>query len=198
MDYSPPGSSVHGDSPGKNTGMGCRALLQGIFPTQGPNPGLPHCRQRLYCLSHQRRPTWFLSTCKNEIRVDETHSNNVVTYLHLKKLIKFFLFLTLKNIIHTYKWKIHSFKYIFVLRSEDYDTVTHKFGIFVQLLVSELILYIKYIIKAMRKRMMNRTKSLFCMSVQCYSTVIDPFSQWLALFNTLIIKLHQQNILLVE
>ena len=41
---SPVGSSVHGDSPGKNTGVGCHALLQGIFPTQGLNPGLPHCR----------------------------------------------------------------------------------------------------------------------------------------------------------
>ena len=49
----PPGSSVHGDSPGKNTGIGCHALLQGIFPTQGSNPGLPHCRQILYHLSHQ-------------------------------------------------------------------------------------------------------------------------------------------------
>ena len=44
MDYSPPGSSVHRDSPSKNTGVGCHALLQGIFPTQGLNPGLPHCR----------------------------------------------------------------------------------------------------------------------------------------------------------
>ena len=41
MNCSPPGSSVHGDSPGKNTGVGCHALLQGIFPTQGSNPGLP-------------------------------------------------------------------------------------------------------------------------------------------------------------
>ena len=48
-----PGSSVFGDSPGKNPGMGCQALLQGIFPTQGLDPGLPHCRQTLYCLSHQ-------------------------------------------------------------------------------------------------------------------------------------------------
>ena len=32
------------DSPGKKTGVGCCALLQGIFPTQGSNPGLPHCR----------------------------------------------------------------------------------------------------------------------------------------------------------
>ena len=43
MDYSPLGSSVHGDSPGKNTGVGSRSLLQGIFPTQGSNSGLPHC-----------------------------------------------------------------------------------------------------------------------------------------------------------
>ena len=48
MDCSQQGSSVHGDSPGKNTGMGCYDLLQGIFPTQGSNPGLPHCRQILY------------------------------------------------------------------------------------------------------------------------------------------------------
>ena len=37
LDYSPPGSSVHHDSPGKNTGVGCYALLQGTFPTQGSN-----------------------------------------------------------------------------------------------------------------------------------------------------------------
>ena len=53
---SPPGSSVHVDSSGKNTGVGCHALLQGIFPTQGLNLSLPHCGQILYCLSHQRSP----------------------------------------------------------------------------------------------------------------------------------------------
>ena len=56
MDCSPPGSSDHGDSTGRNTGMGCHALLQGIFPTQGSNPGLPHCRQILYHLSYQGSP----------------------------------------------------------------------------------------------------------------------------------------------
>ena len=56
MDYSPPGSSVHEDSPGKNTGEGCHALLQGIFPTQGSNPGRPHCRQVLDHQSHQGSP----------------------------------------------------------------------------------------------------------------------------------------------
>ena len=37
--------------------MGCHFLLQGIFPTQGSNPGLPHCRQPLYRLSHQGSPS---------------------------------------------------------------------------------------------------------------------------------------------
>ena len=51
QDCSVPGSSVHGDSPGKNTGVGCHALLQGIFLTQRWNSGplrLLHCRQILY------------------------------------------------------------------------------------------------------------------------------------------------------
>ena len=52
MGYSPPGSSVDGDYPGKNTGEGCHALLQGISPPQGLNSGLPHCRH----LSHQGSP----------------------------------------------------------------------------------------------------------------------------------------------
>ena len=56
MDYSPPGSSVHGDSPGKNTEVGCHALLQGSLLTQGSNTGLPHCRWILYRLSHQGSP----------------------------------------------------------------------------------------------------------------------------------------------
>ena len=42
----------HGNSPGKNTGVGCHALPQGIFPTQGLNPGLLHCKQILYLLSY--------------------------------------------------------------------------------------------------------------------------------------------------
>ena len=53
MDCSLPGSSVHGDSPGRNTGVGCNALIQGIFPTQGSKQGPPHCKQILYHMSHQ-------------------------------------------------------------------------------------------------------------------------------------------------
>ena len=44
------------DIPGKSTGVGCHFLLQGIFPTQGLNPGLPHYRQTLYRLSHHWGP----------------------------------------------------------------------------------------------------------------------------------------------
>ena len=57
MDY-----TVHGmhlcpfSSPGQNTGVGSCSLLQGIFPTQGSNPGLPCCRRILYQLSHQGSP----------------------------------------------------------------------------------------------------------------------------------------------
>ena len=46
------------DSPGQNTGVGSRSLLQGIFPTQGSNPGLPHCRQILYQLSYKGSLLW--------------------------------------------------------------------------------------------------------------------------------------------
>ena len=52
MDCSPPGSSGPQNSPGKHTGVGCHFLGQEIFPTQGSNPGLLHCKQILYHLSH--------------------------------------------------------------------------------------------------------------------------------------------------
>ena len=53
MDCSPPVFSVHGNFPGKNTGVDCHALLWVTYPIQGLNPGLPHCRWILSHLSHQ-------------------------------------------------------------------------------------------------------------------------------------------------
>ena len=53
MYYNPPGSSVHGIFQARTLEVGCYFLLQEIFPTQGLNPGLLHCRQMLYCLSYQ-------------------------------------------------------------------------------------------------------------------------------------------------
>ena len=53
MDCSPPGSSAHGDALGKNIGVRCHSLLQGVFLTQDLNVGLLHCRQILYHLRYQ-------------------------------------------------------------------------------------------------------------------------------------------------
>ena len=66
-DESESGSFV---SPVQNTGMGSLSLLQGIFPIQGSNPGLPHCRRILYQLRHKGGPissvqfsrVWLFST----------------------------------------------------------------------------------------------------------------------------------------
>ena len=51
----PPGLYSPWNSPGQNTGVGSLSLLLGIFPTQGLNPGLLHCRQILYQLIYQGR-----------------------------------------------------------------------------------------------------------------------------------------------
>ena len=73
----PPGSSVHRDSPGKNNGVGCHAPLQGIFPTQGSNPGLPHCKWIFYQLSYQESPRATMS-----IITPISHNNSVGRYYH--------------------------------------------------------------------------------------------------------------------
>ena len=56
MDCSLTGSSVHGDSPGKNTGVACHSLLQGIFPTQGLNLCLLHWQEDCLPLNPQGSP----------------------------------------------------------------------------------------------------------------------------------------------
>ena len=57
-DFLPPhGLYSPWNSPGQNTGAGSLSLLQGIFPTQGLNPGLLHCRWILYQLSHKGSPS---------------------------------------------------------------------------------------------------------------------------------------------
>ena len=55
-DCSAPGFSVHGDSPGRNTAVGCGAFLQGIFPTQESNQGFLLCGRILYHRSYQGSP----------------------------------------------------------------------------------------------------------------------------------------------
>ena len=117
MDCSTPGSSVLGDSPGKNTGVGCHALLQGIFPTQGSNPGLLHCRQILYHRSHQGSPRileWVAypfsrgsSWPRNWTRVSYI-ANGFFTSWATREALYCIYFIS-KNLF--IKWK-HSLKYI--------------------------------------------------------------------------------------
>ena len=62
--------TVHGILQGQNTGVGSSFLLQGIFPTQGQNPGLLHCRQFLYQLSHQESPNSFKIKAKLKVTAE--------------------------------------------------------------------------------------------------------------------------------
>ena len=82
MDCSMPGSSAHGDSPGKNTGVGCHSLLQGIFSTQGSNPDLTHCKQILYLLSHQGSPlntVLVLKLLKRQLEMQRDYNHDTIS-----------------------------------------------------------------------------------------------------------------------
>ena len=63
------------NSPGKNIGAGCHFLLQGIFPTQGSNLGLLHCRQMLYHLSQQGNPIVRCAVTQREINSNRSEGN---------------------------------------------------------------------------------------------------------------------------
>ena len=68
------------NSPGQNTGVGSLSLLQGIFPSQGSNPGLLHCRRILYQLSHKWSPLrpilYFSSLCTEVLHQKAVSSRN--------------------------------------------------------------------------------------------------------------------------
>ena len=74
---------------GKSTGVGCHFLLQGIFLTQGSNPGLPHCRQTLYRLSYQG-----ISYCNEDGRSQLLQLRpSAVKYIHIFKCLQFLKYL---------------------------------------------------------------------------------------------------------
>ena len=79
LDCSPPGSSVHRDFPGKNIGVSCHTCLQGIFLTQGWNPGLLCCRQILYPLSYPGSP-WLSSKSLQVANVGEDMEKGKPSY----------------------------------------------------------------------------------------------------------------------
>ena len=64
------------NSPGQNTGVGCYALLEGIFPTQGSNPGLLHCRRILNQLSHKGSFRLIIENKKWENHNNDNNSDN--------------------------------------------------------------------------------------------------------------------------
>ena len=75
--------------PGKSTGVGCHFLLQGFFPNWGSNPGLWHCRQTLYPLSHQGslpilEYNWLTMLWKFQVYRKVIH---LYIYMHLFKMI---------------------------------------------------------------------------------------------------------------
>ena len=96
MDSSPPGSSDHGDSPGNNTGVGCHALLQCIFLTQGSNLNLlclPHCRQILYPLNHlgsSHAEVLLLYSIKSENQAKNVTSSLLTKQLEILKISNWF------------------------------------------------------------------------------------------------------------
>ena len=76
------------NSPGQNTGKGNLFLLQDIFPTQGSNSGLPHCRQILYQLSHKGNPRTLEWVCIKRlpytlILLSTIHSSLWAKYAHI-------------------------------------------------------------------------------------------------------------------
>ena len=117
MACSPLGSSVHGDSPGKNTEVGCHALLQEIFPTQGLNPGLLHCRQILYQLSCQGSPVLLVDWLFYHYEMAHLLSDkffivvlcslsgvNIITPVFLWLILMWQIFSILSSILLCLKW----------------------------------------------------------------------------------------------
>ena len=92
------------NSPGQNTKVGSLSLLQGIFPTQRANPGLPHCRQILYQLSQKGRP-----------RILEWVDTMAITYLwtSTRKTEKRTLIVIIKHNYFSDYWKHFMLRMIF-------------------------------------------------------------------------------------
>ena len=132
MDCNQPGSYVHGDFPGKNTGVGSLSFLQGIFPTQELNCGLLHCRQIPYQLGYQESPQ---NEIKNTLMVRHVRNNLWVAKKdHRSDLVmEVFCFLTESVLIYflwycTIIWK----KYI-TIKGNSVDLLRISLHYFLQL-----------------------------------------------------------------
>ena len=86
----------------QNTGMGSPSLLQGIFPTQGSNPGLPHCRQILYQLSYQGSPWNKSSVWLISFSIMPSRSIHIVTNDRISSFLCFVYLLLLITHMYVY------------------------------------------------------------------------------------------------
>ena len=77
------------NSPGQNTGAGSLSLFQEIFPTQGSNPGLPHCRRILYQLSHKGSPTEIYVHINIDITLNQALDTESLINTTLKRQTEF-------------------------------------------------------------------------------------------------------------
>ena len=131
LDYTLPGSSVHGIFSGKNTGVGCHLLLQGIFPTQGLNSGLLHCRWILYQLS-------YLGSALSAPNPMANLRRSVLSYLFLFHFLFLFLaFLMLSSIkachflpsfavLHVGPFKKCSIKFLYITQTVHFKSFQQK------------------------------------------------------------------------
>ena len=120
------------NSPGKNTGMGCHFLLQGIFLTQGSNPGLLHCKQILYHLRYQGALIFkHLSYFNFDILIFWKFCFYVIWNIHI--LHYFSVFYTVKKIFFLIAGEIlpvtssNVSKFIFMINSSIFLSVSTKF-----------------------------------------------------------------------
>ena len=108
-DLRPQGLYSSWNSPGQNTGVGGLSLLQGVFPTQGSNPGLPHCKQIIYQLSHWRSIRileWVAYLCSSTS--SQPRNQTQISCI----AGRFFTSWATREALKTYDWTIFS-EYIF-------------------------------------------------------------------------------------
>ena len=94
------------NSLGQNTGVGSPSLLQGIFPTQGLNTGLPHCRQILYQLSHKESPRTGVTNLSLLQWIFRTQESNW-GHLHCRRILY-----QLSYVLISYYWQNMAFDHI--------------------------------------------------------------------------------------
>ena len=101
------------NSPGRNTAVCNLSFLQGIFPTQGSNPGILHCRQILYHLSHQGRPRimeW--EACPFSKRASWPRNWTRVSW-QVDSLLAEYLYLHIYLLFYVFTW--HNIFYVFII-----------------------------------------------------------------------------------